>query len=58
MENNSERVFTLLDRILDEKGYMRQNIEAGLEHPVLMPWGEDRRAVANATMQAAIAAAH
>jgi len=36
------------------KGY----VDAGIEHPVLMPmpWGEDRRAVTQQTMEAAIAA--
>ena len=36
------------------KGY----VDAGVEHPVLMPlpWGEDRRAVTDATMKAAIEA--
>ncbi len=36
------------------KGY----VDAGVEHPVLMPmpWGEDRRAVTQDTMEAAIAA--
>lgn len=39
--------------------FMQGYIDAGVEHPVLMPmpWGEDRRAVADATMQAAIRAA-
>jgi len=33
-------------------------IDAGVEHPILMPmpWGEDRRAVTDATMRAAIEA--
>ena len=36
------------------KGY----IDAGVEHPVLMPmpWGDDRMAVTQSTMAAAIAA--
>jgi len=39
-------------------GFVKQYIDAGVEHPVLMPmpWGEDRFAVTQATMAAAIAA--
>ena len=38
--------------------FVRTYIDAGIEHPVLMPlpWGEDRRAVTEATMEAAAAA--
>lgn len=38
--------------------FMRSYIEAGVEHPVLMPmpWGDDRMAVTQSTMAAAIAA--
>jgi len=36
--------------------FVQSYIDAGVEHPVLMPlpWGQDRRAVAKATMAAAI----
>lgn len=58
----SDRMVQAIDFIGSEHevtDFMRQNIEAGIEHPVLMPmpWGEDRRAVADSTMQAAVAAA-
>jgi len=35
--------------------FVRGYIDAGVEHPVLMPmpWGDDRFAVTDATMQAA-----
>jgi len=38
--------------------FVRTYIDAGVEYPVLMPmpWGDDRRAVTDATMKAAIAA--
>ncbi len=38
--------------------FVRGYVDAGVEHPVLMPmpWGDDRRAVAQHTMEAAIAA--
>ena len=38
--------------------FVRSYIDAGIEHPVLMPlpWGEDRRAVTEETMAAAAAA--
>jgi probable F420-dependent oxidoreductase len=38
--------------------FVKAYIDAGIEHPILMPmpWGEDRRAVTDATMKAAIAA--
>ena len=34
--------------------FVKEYVDAGVEHPVLMPlpWGEDRRAVTDATMQA------
>lgn len=57
----SERMIQAIDFIGSEaevtkfvKGY----VDAGVEHPVLMPlpWGEDRRAVTDATMKAAIEA--
>lgn len=36
--------------------FIRQNIKAGVEHPVLMPmpWGDNRREIAEACMRAAI----
>ena len=38
--------------------FVKTYIDAGVEHPILMPmpWGEDRRAVTDATMKAAIQA--
>ena len=38
--------------------FVRSYVDAGVEHPVLMPmpWGDDRRAVTEATMRAAIEA--
>lgn len=38
--------------------FVKTYIDAGIEHPVLMPlpWGDDRRAVTEATMEAAAAA--
>lgn len=38
--------------------FVNSYVNAGVEYPVLMPmpWGEDRRAVTDATMRAAIAA--
>ena len=35
---------------------MQEYIDAGVEHPILMPlpWGPDRRAVIDATLEAAI----
>ncbi len=38
--------------------FVKSYVDAGVEHPVLMPlpWGEDRRAVTEATMEAAAAA--
>ena len=57
----SERMIQAIDFIGSESevtDFMRTYIDAGVEHPVLMPmpWGEDRRAVAEATMKAAAAA--
>ncbi len=42
----------------DVTSFVRSYIDAGIEHPVLMPlpWGEDRRAVTEETMTAAAAA--
>lgn len=61
VQSISEKMIQAIDFIGSEAevtDFVRQNIVAGIEHPVLMPmpWGEDRRAVADATMQAAIAA--
>ena len=38
--------------------FAREYVDAGVEHPVLMPlpWGEDRRAVTDETMAAFAAA--
>ena len=57
----SERMIQAIDFIGSESevtSFVKSYIDAGVEHPVLMPmpWGEDRRAVTEATMQAAIAA--
>lgn len=57
----SERMIQAIDFIGSESevtGFVKRYIDAGVEHPVLMPmpWGEDRRAVTDATMKAAIAA--
>ncbi len=57
----SERMIQAIDFIGSESevtGFVKEYIDAGVEHPILMPlpWGEDRRAVTDATMQAAIAA--
>ncbi len=57
----SERMIQAIDFIGTEHevtDFVRAYIDAGVAHPVLMPmpWGEDRRAVADATMRAAIAA--
>lgn len=57
----SERMIQAIDFIGSESevtGFVKSYIDAGVEHPVLMPlpWGEDRRAVTDATMQAAAAA--
>ena len=57
----SERMIQAIDFIGSETevtNFVRSYIDAGVEHPVLMPmpWGEDRRAVTDATMAAAIKA--
>lgn len=57
----SERMIQAIDFIGSESevtSFVKSYIDAGVEHPVLMPmpWGEDRRAVTEATMQAAVAA--
>ncbi len=58
----SERMVQAIDFIGSENevtDFVKRYIDAGVEYPVLMPmpWGEDRRAVTDATMKAAIAAA-
>ena len=57
----SERMVQAIDFIGSEAeitDFVKSYIDAGVEYPVLMPmpWGDDRRAVTDATMQAAIAA--
>lgn len=59
----SDRMIQAIDFIGSENQvteFVRGYIDAGVEHPVLMPmpWGEDRRAVVDATMAAAIKATH
>lgn len=56
----SERMIQAIDFIGSESevtDFVKAYADAGVEHPVLMPmpWGDDRRAVTEATMQAAIA---
>ena len=58
----SERMVQAIDFIGSESevtDFVKNYITEGVEYPVLMPmpWGEDRRAVTDATMKAAIAAA-
>lgn len=57
----SNRMVQAIDFIGSEAevaDFVSSYVEAGVEYPVLMPlpWGEDRRAVAEATMKAAIGA--
>ena len=57
----SERMIQAIDFIGNESEvthFVKDYVDAGVEHPVLMPlpWGEDRRAVTDATMKSAIAA--
>lgn len=57
----SERMIQAIDFIGNEPevtAFVKDYVDAGVEHPVLMPlpWGEDRRAVTDATMRAAIKA--
>ena len=57
----SERMVQAIDFIGSESEvteFVNSYVNAGVEYPVLMPmpWGEDRRAVTDATMRAAIAA--
>lgn len=57
----SEKMIQAIDFIGNESevtSFVKSYIDAGVEHPVLMPmpWGKDRRAVTEATMQAAIRA--
>jgi alkanesulfonate monooxygenase SsuD/methylene tetrahydromethanopterin reductase-like flavin-dependent oxidoreductase (luciferase family) len=57
----SDRMVQAIDFIGSEDevtDFVRSYVDAGVEHPVLMPmpWGDDRRAVTEATMRAAIQA--
>ena len=57
----SERMNQAIDFIGSETAvtdFVKTYIDAGVQHPILMPmpWGEDRRAVTDATMKAAIEA--
>jgi len=57
----SERMIQAIDFIgnkAEVTEFVKGYVDAGVEHPVLMPmpWGEDRRAVTQDTMEAAIAA--
>ena len=57
----SERMIQAIDFIGSETAvtdFVKTYIDAGVERPILMPmpWGEDRRAVTDATMKAAIQA--
>jgi len=57
----SERMIQAIDFIGTESevtGFVRAYVDAGIQHPVVMPlpWGEDRRVTAVTTMGAAIAA--
>jgi len=57
----SERMIQAIDFIGSESevtSFVKSYVDAGVERPVLMPlpWGEDRRAVTDATMKAAIEA--
>ncbi len=57
----SERMIQAIDFIGNEAevtNFVKDYVNAGVEHPVLMPlpWGEDRRAITDATMSAAIKA--
>jgi probable F420-dependent oxidoreductase len=61
LEAISERMIQAIDFIgsADEVSeFVKAYVDAGVEHPVLMPmpWGDDRYAVTKATMEAAIAA--
>ena len=58
----SEKMIQAIDFIGSEtevEAFVKAYIDAGVEYPVLMPmpWGDDRRAVTEATMRAAIRAA-
>lgn len=57
----SERMIQAIDFIgsaAEVTRFVRSYVDAGVEHPVLMPmpWGEDRMGVTQATMQAAVRA--
>lgn len=54
----SDRMIQAIDFIGNEAevgNFVKEYVDAGVEHPVLMPlpWGDDRRAVTEATMRAA-----
>jgi probable F420-dependent oxidoreductase len=55
----SDRMIQAIDFIgsgYEVNNFVKEYVDAGVEHPVLMPlpWGDDRRAVTEATMHAAI----
>lgn len=55
----SDRMIQAIDFIGSESevnNFVKEYVTAGVEHPILMPmpWGDDRRAVTEATMHAAI----
>ena len=55
----SDRMVQAIDFIGDHDevaAFFRSYVDAGIDHPILMalPWGDDRRAVVDATMAAAI----
>jgi len=57
----SERMIQAIDFIGNKSevtNFVKDYVKAGVEHPVLMPlpWGEDRRAITDATISAAIKA--
>ena len=57
----SDRMIQAIDFIGNKSevtNFVKDYVKAGVEHPVLMPlpWGEDRRAITDATMSAAIRA--
>ncbi len=59
----SERMIQAINFIGSQQqvgDFMRSYIEAGVEHPILMPmpWGDDRMAVTQSTMAAAIGASY
>ena len=57
----SEKMIQAIDFIGSQSEvtqFVKSYIDAGVEHPILMPmpWGDDRKAVTKATMEAAISA--